>query len=260
MNASYNRSSMILNLLRRLYGVYALSLALIILLLIGVPLVLLMPGLNRRRWAGRKAVRGWLWSVGAPLRLRGLAQLPAGPCVVVSNHASYLDGPLLMAALPSRFTFVVQHGAASWPLAGRVIKAMGVRFVERESKRAGAAQLLGLIRRLQDGESLAVFPEGTFNAEPALLKFHGGAFLTAAHAGVPVVPAVIRGSRRFLGDGRLLPSPSRLEIELFAPIQVSGTDRESVARTAAAARAVILRHCGEIDGTIPKPMEYPSPP
>lgn len=251
---------MIPNLLRRLYGLYALTLAVLVLLLIGAPLALLMPGLRQRRWVGRNAVQLWLWCIGTPLRVTGLERLPAEACVVVSNHASYVDGPLLMAGLPWRFTFVVQHGAANWPLAGRVIKAMGVRFVERESKRAGAAQLLGLIRRLEDGESLAVFPEGTFKAEPALLKFHGGAFLVAAHAGVPVVPAVIRGSRRFLADGQILPNPSRLELELFEPIQVSGTDRASVALACRLARETILRHCGEADGTIPKTMEYPSPP
>jgi 1-acyl-sn-glycerol-3-phosphate acyltransferase len=184
------------------------------------------------------------------VRVRGLQHLPSGPCIVVSNHASYLDGPLMTAALPGRFTFVVQHGAADWPLAGPVIRRMGVTFVNRASARAGASQTRLLIRRLEQGASLVIFPEGTFAGPPGLLRFRKGAFLMAAHARVPVVPAVIRGSRRVFGEGQRLLRPGAIEIELFAPLAPDGDHRHAVDALMDESRRVVLAHCGEPDAGV----------
>lgn len=250
-----------LNPLPLLYGVYAVVMALVLLLLVTVPAILLSPNPRWRKSTARAGLHAWLWAVGAPVRIRGLDKLPDGPCVLVSNHASYLDGPVLTAALPPHFTFVVQHGAAQWPLIGRVITAVGVTYIERESARAGAAQMRALIRRLRQGESFTVFPEGSFFAEPELLPFKSGAFLIAAHGKVPVVPAVLRGTRRFFGDGQWLPSPARLELEIFEPITVQSESRQHILAARDEARAVILRHCGEADGAdAAESIEYSSAP
>jgi 1-acyl-sn-glycerol-3-phosphate acyltransferase len=230
------------------YGVYAALAVGLAVLVIG-PLSVLLPTLAARRAAGRFGVRCALMLIGIPVRISGLHKLPPGPCLVVSNHASYLDGPLLTAALPSRFTFVVQHGAADWPIAGPIIRGMGVTFVNRGSARTGASQTRALIRRLEQGHSLVVFPEGTFVDTPGLLPFRKGAFLMAVHANVPVVPAVIRGSRRFFGEGRRLPRWCPITMELFDPIMpgAAGEHRGTVETLRDSAREVVLAHCGEPD-------------
>jgi 1-acyl-sn-glycerol-3-phosphate acyltransferase len=202
-----------------------------------------------RRWIGRLGVKVAMAAIGQPLRIRGLEHLPAAPSIVVANHASYLDGLVLTAALPSRFNFVVQDGAASWPYIGLVIRRMGVIFVNRTSAREGALQTRQLIRRVQDGESLAVFPEGTFRKEPGLMQFRNGAFLMAAHANVPVVPAAIRGTRRMFGEGAKLPAWSPVTIEIRPPLAPRGsTDRDVVNALRDDARAEVLKICGEPDG------------
>ena len=228
------------------YGVYA-AFALLVAIVVTLPFVLLMPTLAARRCCGRIGVRFALGLAGIPIRVRGLEHLPPGPCLVVSNHASYLDGPLMTAALPGRFTFVVQHGAAGWPVFGRVIRGMGVTFVNRGEARTGAAQTRGLIRRLQEGDSLTVFPEGTFKAEPGLLPFRKGAFLMAVHAGVPVVPAAIRGTRRLFGGDRLRLVWSPVTIEFFPALAPAGDHRHAIEQLRDRARAVVLAHCGEPD-------------
>ena len=235
-----------LGILQLGYGTYA-ALVLAACILLTLPFVLLMPTLALRRACGRCGTRLALMLCFVPVRIRGLEHLPEGPCMVVSNHASYLDGPLMTAALPSRFTFVVQHGAASWPVFGRIIRGMGVTFVNRGEARTGASQTRGLIRRLQNGESLTVFPEGTFKGERGLLPFRKGAFLMAVHAGVPVVPAAIRGTRRVFGDGHWLLRWGRIEVEVFAPLAPAGDHRHAIEQLRDEARRVILEHCGEPD-------------
>src|SRR5688572_23379256 len=133
------------------YAAVVLPLALLLVSLV----VLLTPTLALRREAGRAGVRLAFALVGVPLRVRGLEHLPQTPAVVVCNHASYADGVVMTAALPRRYTFVVQEGAADWPLIGWTITRMGVVFINREEARSGARQTRALIRRLQERESLA---------------------------------------------------------------------------------------------------------
>ncbi len=204
------------------------------------------PTLRIRRATGRLGVRVALASIGLPLRVRGLERLPSsGGAIVIANHASYLDGLIMTAALPQRYSFVVQDGAASWPLVGLTIRRMGVVFVNRSEARSGARTTRMLIRRLQAGEALAVFAEGTFKAEPGLLPFKAGAFLMAARSGVPVVPAGIRGSRRLYGGGRWLPRWSPIEVQLGSAQVADGSDREAALRLREATRQQVLQLSGE---------------
>lgn len=229
--------------IERSYAVLATIVFAIAIFCVVCPLVILGPTLAIRRFFGRHGVRCSLALIGVPMRVRGLEHVPVGPCVAVSNHASYVDGIVLTAALPTHFTFVVQDGAADWPYVGLVIRRMGGSFVNRGAARQGAAQTRNLIRRASEGESLAIFAEGGFDPDPGLLPFKKGAFLIASRAGVPVLPVGIRGTRRFFGGGRKLPRWSHIEIELCPPIPASD-DADSLLQ---AARIAVARVCGEPD-------------
>lgn len=239
-------------MLTRLFlGLYGLCAALVfgaIVFLLVCPLIVVAPTLSLRRAIGRAGVRVALSAIGVPMRVRGLQHLPAGPCIAVSNHASYLDGVVLTSALPSRFTFVVQDGAADWPYVGLVIHRMGVSFINRSLAREAAAQTRALLRRVEEGESLAIFAEGTFNPEPGLLAFKKGAFLLAARAQVPVVPVAIRGTRRLYGDGHWLPRWSRVTVEILPALAPSAHSAELMHQS----RAAVLAACGEPDLTLPQ--------
>ncbi|HEY6823951.1 MAG TPA: 1-acyl-sn-glycerol-3-phosphate acyltransferase, partial [Steroidobacteraceae bacterium] len=75
-------------------------------------LLIVLPGVERRRVAARAAARSFLRLAGLPLVVRFPERLPPGQCVVVCNHASYLDGIVLTAALPPRFAFVIKREMA----------------------------------------------------------------------------------------------------------------------------------------------------
>lgn len=243
---------MLQRLFKTVYGVYAA----VMLTLVIVPLCLLIiigPTLAIRRATGRAGVKLAMLLIGQPLRVTGLDHLPPGACVCVANHASYVDGLVLTAALPARFTFLVQSGAASWPLAGLTIKRMAVSFVNRGSAREAALATRELLRRIQGGESFAIFAEGTFKQPPGLLSFHSGAFVIASKAGVPVVPAVLRGTRQLFGEGMKLPGFSQLSIEVLPAIAPTGDGREASNTLRDQVRAAILARCGEPDAAHPLP-------
>jgi 1-acyl-sn-glycerol-3-phosphate acyltransferase len=210
-----------------IYGIYAWS-VFIVLALLTLFFALLTPGLERRRWVVKTGARTWMRFAGLPLNVKALETVPDGQCVIVSNHASYLDGLVFTAALPPRFGFVIKREMAAVPLAGAMLKLIGSEFVERFNRSKGASDARRVLRNAVNGHSLVFFPEGTFSTQPGLLKFHAGAFTTAARAGCPVVPAVIRGTRKALPAAGIFLKPARIEIE-FLPAVVAGNATEDAA-------------------------------
>ncbi len=239
-----------LRLLRSIYGVYAALTFVVVVLILFCPLIIIAPTLPLRRALGRVCVRSWLATSFIRFQRRGFEHLPAGACIAACNHASYIDGMILTAALPGHFSFLVQHGAADWPYIGLVLKRMGAHFVDRGSTRAAALITRELIARLQAGESLAIFPEGTFRAKAELRPFQMGTFLIAARAQVPVVPIVLHGTRKLFGEGQRLFRHSHIELECYAPVLASGSDRDAARALQSQVRAVMLQHCREEDGAI----------
>jgi 1-acyl-sn-glycerol-3-phosphate acyltransferase len=228
-----------------LYGIIALA----VFCLLFVLAALLTVAVPRLAW--RRVLTQWLARIGlAMFGLRvatsGMGHLAEGSFVVVANHSSYLDGVLLQAVLPPRFSFVVKHEAASLPVAGFLLGRIGVEFVDRHShggRQRGARRVL---QRAEQGHSLVFFPEGTFDATPGLKRFHAGAFTAAVRGGMPVVPVVIRGARRAMPGHTIIPRPGRLELEILEPLPVTGPDA-TPDRLREEARRRMLARLGEPD-------------
>jgi 1-acyl-sn-glycerol-3-phosphate acyltransferase len=237
----------LLRTVRFAYGIYAL--ALFLALGLGALLAtLLLPGVARRRAAARGVARAFLRLAGMPLTVKCLERLPAGQCVVVSNHASYLDGVVFTAALPPNFGFVIKREMAGVPLAGLLLRRLGSEFVERFNRHRGALDARRMLRTAVGGNSLVFFPEGTFTRTPGLLKFHTGAFVTAVRAGCPVVPAVVRGTRRALSPTGGWPRPGRIVVDILPAVTIAPDLPDSTAGALRdRAREAILRELGEPD-------------
>ena len=234
---------------RFLYGIYAILLFLL-LGLCTLLLVLVVPGTRRRRGIARAMSRTFFSLAGMPLTVKGTERLPDGQCVVVSNHASYLDGVVFTAALPAQFSFVIKREMNGVPLAGLLLRRLGSHFVERFNRNRGAADARRVLRDAISGNSLAFFPEGTFTPTPGLLKFHTGAFTTAIRAGCPIVPATVRGTRVALPPTGGLPRPGRIEVRILPPIEPEAATVEDAALDLRGrARAAILSELGEPDLT-----------
>jgi 1-acyl-sn-glycerol-3-phosphate acyltransferase len=234
--------------LRFIYGLYAVLLFVTVTLLALVG-VLLLPTLPARRATARVAARTFFFLAGMPLRVRGLEHLPAGQSVVVANHASYLDGVVMTAALPPRFGFVIKREMNDVPVAGLLLRRIGSEFVERFNRHKGGTDARRVLRTASSGHSLVFFPEGTFTVEVGLGKFHSGAFAIAARASCPVVPAVILGTRRNMPATRVFPRPGLIEVRYGAPIMPSAplNDTDPALALRDRSRAAILSELGEPD-------------
>ncbi|MEK7207791.1 MAG: AMP-binding protein [Pseudomonadota bacterium] len=201
----------------------------------------------------RTAAR-WLRRLsGTPLHIRGRENLLDGPCVLVANHASYLDGIILTAVLPGVFSFVAKREFTARLVARVFLRHIGAEFVERFELARGVEDARQVARAARRGQTLVFFPEGMFTRTPGLLPFHMGAFVAAAEAGVPVVPIAIRGTRSILRSDQWFPRRGAISVTIGAPLSPESPDWSAAIKLRDAARAEILRHCGEPDLTYQPP-------
>jgi len=195
----------------------------------------------------RAAARLGLRLAGMPLRVHDRENLPPGPCVLVANHASYLDGIVLVAALARRFSFIAKGELRARLIPRLYLTHLGAEFVERFDLQRGVADARRLAQVARAGRALAFFPEGTFERMPGLAPFHMGAFVAAAEAGVAVVPVTIRGTRSILRPDHWFPRRGTISVTIGRPILPGAADWTAALQLRDAARAEILRHCGEPD-------------
>jgi fatty-acyl-CoA synthase len=234
--------------LEKVYGVYA---AVVFGVWI-VPtwfLVLLAP--NRRAAAAitSPALRLYMALVGCRIRVEGREHLRSREArVFVSNHTSFFDVLVLMAALGIDYHFVAKIEVNSMPLIGTFLRKLGHVAFDRSDPQARLHQAEEIEQLLRRGESVFVFPEGTFTAELGVRPFQLGAFKAAVATGRPVLPVAMRGTRRFLRDDTLLPRPTSVTLTLLPPLEPSrdaASDWHEIVRLRDAARAAIAEHCGE---------------
>jgi 1-acyl-sn-glycerol-3-phosphate acyltransferase len=229
-----------------LWGIYA-WLVFIVCVSVAILGTLLLPGKDRRRRWASGAGRAIFWLAGVRATVRGTKLIPEQQCIVVANHASYIDGVILNAFLPPRFSFVIKGEMGKIPVAGFLLRRIGSQFVERFDTSGSARDARRLLKVAESGESLAFFPEGTFQAVPGLDRFRAGAFAAAINSGLPIVPVVISGSRALMPAATILPRHGRLSIDMLAPIEPGNPAFASSRDLAELARQRILTVLDEPD-------------
>jgi 1-acyl-sn-glycerol-3-phosphate acyltransferase len=205
---------------------------------------------GRRTWnLAQRCARLFFWLCRIPLAVRGLENLPAsGPLVFAANHTSYLDGAVLLAILPWRNNAFVAKSELRESFITRVfVTGLGVQFVERFDVQKSAEHADQLAQAAKRGVSLIVFPEGTLVRHTGLMPFRAGAFLSAALAGIAVMPIALRGVRSVLRDGTWYPRRTPISVTLGAPVAPEGSDWNAAVRLRDEVRKQILKHCGEPD-------------
>ena len=198
--------------------------------------------------AGRQARIAW-WSAGV-LRVLGVGLQASGvarpgPTLLLANHVSWLDIAAIHAVVP-KARFVAKADVLRWPLLGWLIRGAGTLFIERERKRDALRVVHALAQALRDGQTVAVFPEGTTGSGAQPLPFHANLLQGAIATATPVQLVVLRfadaGHRfspaaEYVGDTSLLQSLWRVagarglvvHLHLLPPQASAHADRRALA-------------------------------
>jgi len=143
----------------------------------------------RIQWWARETLR----RMGVTLQVDGT---PAGPgTLVVANHVSWLDIMAIHAVMPQA-RFVSKSAIKHWPLLSHLADAANTLYLERERKRDALRVVHLVAEALRDGQTVAVFPEGTTSDGRDLLPFHANLLQSAIVTGAPVQPVALRFSDR----------------------------------------------------------------
>ena len=209
-------------------------------------LVIVLPRPAWRWTALRIGARAALRLTGAGLAIEQRGELPAN-AIIVSNHASYIDGLVLSAALPGELCFVAKRELVRQPIARMALRALGTLFVERGDIEQGIEDIRHAAEAARSGKRVVFFPEGTLTRAPGLMPFKLGAFAVAASAGIPVIPVALRGTRSVLRGDQWFPRPGRITVTIGGAVASQGATLADAARLRDAVRAIVLEGCGEPD-------------
>ncbi len=156
------------------------------------------------------------------LRTEGLERLtPGRNYVLVSNHASYMDTPVLLVGLHMQFRFLAKKELFAIPFIGTHLTRAGHFPVERENVRASLKSMSEAAKRLKEQNiSVLVFPEGGRTVRH-LRSFKEGAAYIAIKAGVPVVPIALVGTREVLRMHSKEVIPGNVIVRVGEPIETS---------------------------------------
>jgi fatty-acyl-CoA synthase len=243
-------SGAIRNALERIYGVYFLM----VFLLWIIPTWAFVRTIRDYRAAGRftSAALKLLFAL-AFIRVKVVGKEymdTPGAKVYASNHASYFDVLPLMMGLGVPYRFVAKGEVNQMPFIGTFLNQMGHLSFDRHDANSRLKQVHQMEDCLRQGDSVFVFPEGTFVPEEGVRPFQLGGFRGAVATGTPVVPVSLAGTRRFLRDRTFLPRPTSVTITLSTPIYPSraGNDPDrlqEMVRLRDLSREAIARHSGE---------------
>ncbi len=165
------------------------------------------------------------------LEVHGLDRVPTDRAyIVMSNHQSHFDIPILYCVWPGRLRMVAKIELFRVPVWGRAMRAAGFVPVDRSGNRAQSkAALDQAAQALAAGTSIWIAPEGTRSPDGRLGKFKKGGFRLALETGTPIVPMALDGSTEIVPKStRVVRRGARVRVTIGAPLSPVGRDPESL--------------------------------
>jgi 1-acyl-sn-glycerol-3-phosphate acyltransferase len=148
-----------------------------------------------------------------------------GPVILVANHASYADPPLVGSAIRRDFYFLAREDLFRNAVAGYLLRSINSVPVDREGH--GAAGLKGILDRLRKGGGVVLFPEGTRTRDGSLQPARPGIGLVVLKSECPLIPARLFGTYEAYGRGVRFPKPRRIAIKYGRPLMFAQARAEA---------------------------------
>lgn len=214
--------------------------------------VILIALFSKRGNVAHRVARQWARSIlfvsRVPVDVSGLEHIPQGrSCILMANHQSNFDIPVLLGRLPMQFRWLAKQELFRIPIFGRGMRGCGYISIDRSNRKLAFASLREAARKIREGVSVMIFPEGTRSEDGKIRPFKKGGFVLAVDAGVPIVPVVIYGTRSIMPKGRLMIQSQGVRMQMLAPIDASEYTRKTKDELMEKVRASI---CDAFDKTL----------
>jgi 1-acyl-sn-glycerol-3-phosphate acyltransferase len=148
-----------------------------------------------------------------------------GPVILASNHASYLDPPLVGSALPRDINYMARETLFRFPVVGAILRSWNAVPVDRDG--GGASGLRNILDRLHQGGAIILFPEGTRTRDGKLQPVRSGIGLTVIKSEAPVIPVRVFGTYEAFGRHMKFPRPKRVAVKYGEPMKFEALRAEA---------------------------------
>jgi len=176
-----------------------------------------------RMWA-----RSIMFASRIKVTVNGLANIdPTQSYVYMSNHQSNFDIPVLLAYLPVQFRWLAKAELFKIPIFGRAMRGAGYIKIDRYNQESAFESINEAARKMKNGVSAMIFPEGTRSRDGNIRPFKKGGFVMALNAGVPIVPIVLKGTWTIMDKSSLRINTGEVSLNILAPIATTGYTRET---------------------------------
>ncbi|MEO5667322.1 MAG: lysophospholipid acyltransferase family protein [Bdellovibrionota bacterium] len=228
----------------KIYSVMGMAAAILWMMLWG-PLVIVLS------FFGNRPLTTWMvgtWNRGVLriFRIKVRAKIdpsydPARPCLLVSNHQSHLDIPVIYEALRGHVRMVAKQELFKIPIFGQALKFSEFVPVDRGNREAGREAAKKITERIRSGLQIWVAPEGTRSDDGKLQPFKSGAFGVAIDAGVPIQPLVVKNAYKVIRKHeRFIKIGMTIDFEALPQIMAADQTKENRHHLADVTRAAIL--------------------
>ncbi len=182
-----------------------------------------LPHLVARAWA-----RSILFVSGIQVHVNGLENLNVGgSCILMPNHQSNFDIPVLLGCLPVQFRWLAKAELFKIPIFGRGMRGCGYISIDRSNRKSAFQSLTEAAAKIRNGVSVLIFPEGTRSWDGNILPFKKGGFVLSVDAGVPIVPIIIFNTGSIMPKGKLFIRTQSVRMDILTPIPTSGYTRKT---------------------------------
>lgn len=179
---------------------------------------------------------GRLWNLivakfmGISFSITGTEKIVPGESYIITpNHQSFADILALFVNLPVPFRWVIKKELLKIPLFGRALGATGAISLDRSDRARAVKSLREGTRKLGEGWSVLIYPEGTRTPDGLLHSFKKGAFMMAIQTGMPILPVTCNGAFKIMPKNSLLFRPGHVSVAIGDPIITKGLTEHSVA-------------------------------
>jgi 1-acyl-sn-glycerol-3-phosphate acyltransferase len=226
--------------------VFVLFLVYLVFLVPALPLCALLGLREPLISVGRALARMGRAILGIRMEISGLDRFdPRATYVFMPNHASFLDGPLVMLAIPGTARVILKKSILRVPVLGLAMRHVGFVPVDRKGAEGGKKSIARAAALIcERGYSFLIFPEGTRSRDGSLQPFRRGGFFLALASGAPIVPVTVRGSFELMPKGQRSARRGKVGIVFHPPIPVAGHTPETMGRLMDEVRAAILSEMG----------------
>jgi 1-acyl-sn-glycerol-3-phosphate acyltransferase len=240
------------------------TLAFIVITLIGAVAAMVSFIVDRSGDTVLRLARVWsraiLVAAGVKLTIHTRQPLdPKRPYVFMVNHLSASDIWSLFVAIPFPVRMIAKKQLGLIPFFGWAMHAGRFIFIDRQNPIAARRSIEEARRRIQGGDSVLLFPEGTRSRDGTMGPFKKGGFHLAIAAGAHIVPCAIRGSREVMPRGSMLIYPGAITVEVGEPISTDGLTDDDRDALLERVRAQILEMTGALPSPNPAPAPTPAP-